>query len=261
MLKFFNNVRYKLMTQNHSPNSKDSMRYNSKSKVWVGRYFKYAIGEILLVVIGILIALQVNNWNSQKTEHRISKEYHQRIISDIDQMTESLESEVNRANKINQNLSNAVQILLKKEFNDSTYRILDYAFKRYFQLSALSFQITSYEEMKSTGRLNLIYNINLRQKLNAYSSYAYVVSSIVDQFSKNLNGQNDLFNQYIRILPGVGANVLIDYSAETISKDITAINTLSRFAYDWDSYKYFLELMITELGSLKSVLVQELNMF
>ncbi|MBT8324660.1 MAG: hypothetical protein KJO96_05115 [Winogradskyella sp.] len=28
-----------------------------------GKYFKYAIGEIILVVIGILIALQINNWN------------------------------------------------------------------------------------------------------------------------------------------------------------------------------------------------------
>ena len=32
----------------------------------VGRYFKYAIGEIILVVIGILIALQINNWNEQR---------------------------------------------------------------------------------------------------------------------------------------------------------------------------------------------------
>ena len=31
-----------------------------------GKYFKYAIGEIILVVIGILIALQINNWNENK---------------------------------------------------------------------------------------------------------------------------------------------------------------------------------------------------
>ena len=46
-----------------------------------GKYFKYAIGEIVLVVIGILIALQINNWNEdrkvKKTRntdlHRIKK--------------------------------------------------------------------------------------------------------------------------------------------------------------------------------------------
>lgn len=38
-----------------------------------GQYVKYAIGEILLVVIGILIALQINNWNEERKEYRKSK--------------------------------------------------------------------------------------------------------------------------------------------------------------------------------------------
>jgi len=33
-----------------------------------GKYLKYAIGEIILVVIGILIALSINNWNGLKKE-------------------------------------------------------------------------------------------------------------------------------------------------------------------------------------------------
>jgi len=33
-----------------------------------GKYLKYAIGEIILVVIGILIALQINNWNEQRKD-------------------------------------------------------------------------------------------------------------------------------------------------------------------------------------------------
>ena len=35
-----------------------------------GKYFKYAIGEIVLVVIGILIALCINNWNEERMERR-----------------------------------------------------------------------------------------------------------------------------------------------------------------------------------------------
>ena len=49
MIKFFRNVRQSLLMKNQTI-----------------RYFKYAIGEIILVVIGILIALQVNNWNEQR---------------------------------------------------------------------------------------------------------------------------------------------------------------------------------------------------
>ncbi|MEM6516400.1 MAG: DUF6090 family protein [Bacteroidota bacterium] len=41
----------------------------------MGKYFKYAVGEILLVVIGILIALQINNWNEKKSEKDKLNEY------------------------------------------------------------------------------------------------------------------------------------------------------------------------------------------
>ncbi|MFC7357690.1 hypothetical protein ACFQO1_08330 [Jejudonia soesokkakensis] len=49
MIKFFKHIRYKLMVENKT-----------------GKYLKYAIGEIILVVIGILIALQINNWNQNR---------------------------------------------------------------------------------------------------------------------------------------------------------------------------------------------------
>ena len=49
MIKFFRKIRYDLMEKNKT-----------------GKYLKYAIGEIILVMIGILLALQVNNWNQQR---------------------------------------------------------------------------------------------------------------------------------------------------------------------------------------------------
>ena len=49
MIKFFRKIRQKLLSENN-----------------FGKYLLYALGEILLVVIGILIALQVNNWNESK---------------------------------------------------------------------------------------------------------------------------------------------------------------------------------------------------
>lgn len=51
MIKFFRKIRQKLLMENKT-----------------SKYFKYAIGEIVLVVIGILIALQINNWNISKQD-------------------------------------------------------------------------------------------------------------------------------------------------------------------------------------------------
>jgi len=62
MIKFFRKIRYNLMEKNKT-----------------GKYLKYAIGEIILVVIGILIALQINNWNELRKE----KDQEAIILSDI----------------------------------------------------------------------------------------------------------------------------------------------------------------------------------
>ena len=51
-----------------------------------GKYFKYAIGEIVLVMIGILLALQVNNWNEHRKEsntaNTIKKTLYNELVKD-----------------------------------------------------------------------------------------------------------------------------------------------------------------------------------
>ena len=53
MIKFFRKIRQNLLMDNKT-----------------SKYFKYAVGEIILVVIGILIALQINNWNSNRIDQQ-----------------------------------------------------------------------------------------------------------------------------------------------------------------------------------------------
>jgi len=73
MIKFFRNIRKNLVKAGKTT-----------------KYFKYAIGEIVLVVVGILIALQINNWNEVKKiktlETKILKELHNNLILDIDEI-------------------------------------------------------------------------------------------------------------------------------------------------------------------------------
>ena len=46
-------------------------------------YLLYAIGEIVLVVIGILLAVRINNWNTERTEEQLQLKYYQNIITDL----------------------------------------------------------------------------------------------------------------------------------------------------------------------------------
>jgi len=66
MIKFFRKIRYNLMETGKT-----------------AKYFKYAIGEIILVVIGILIALQINTWNENRKHAIAEQEFFKSITNDL----------------------------------------------------------------------------------------------------------------------------------------------------------------------------------
>ena len=66
MIKFFRRIRFDLMEKNKT-----------------SKYFKYAIGEIVLVVVGILLALQINNWNETKKLEKLKVVYIDKLIKDL----------------------------------------------------------------------------------------------------------------------------------------------------------------------------------
>ncbi|HAS59729.1 MAG TPA: hypothetical protein DCS64_14825, partial [Algoriphagus sp.] len=70
----------------------------------IRRYLLYALGEILLVMIGILLALQVNNWNEQRKAKIKSITYHERILEDLDIFI----SETNQAMKRSTSIRNLI---------------------------------------------------------------------------------------------------------------------------------------------------------
>lgn len=67
MIKFFRKIRQNLLSEGKT-----------------GKYFKYAIGEIVLVVIGILIALQINNWNENRKQQAEITDIYKQIVLDLD---------------------------------------------------------------------------------------------------------------------------------------------------------------------------------
>lgn len=67
--------------------------------VRVKRYLAYAIGEIILVVLGILIALQVNNWNEERKDQNRKQRYLQSLVVDLENDLYQLDSLVKSAIK------------------------------------------------------------------------------------------------------------------------------------------------------------------
>jgi len=73
MLKFFRKIRQQLVSENLPDQQTGNF----------SKYLLYAIGEIILVVIGILIALQINNWNTQHTEKQSIQKYYSQLQTEF----------------------------------------------------------------------------------------------------------------------------------------------------------------------------------
>ena len=87
MFRFFRQIRQRLFpiaigTENPSGRGGKAGRFKKPSSP-AGRYLLYAIGEIVLVVIGILIALQINTWNEDRKRQKLKASYTASLISDL----------------------------------------------------------------------------------------------------------------------------------------------------------------------------------
>ncbi len=74
MTRIFRNIRQKLAAENLPDRPASTSRRRGEQAGKIMAYLRYAIGEIVLVVIGILIALQVNNWNEKRKDTNFEHE-------------------------------------------------------------------------------------------------------------------------------------------------------------------------------------------
>jgi len=149
MLKFFRKIRQGLL---------------EKGKFQ--QYVLYAFGEILLVVIGILIALQINNWNQDKKDRESERYFLSQLVLEIDEDILALEQENNRLQNQLPAIENLLVVLnkeplTKEDFNRS---VINYINTCWYAMAFKSNSAT-FEEMKSSGKLGLIKDKKLRNRV------------------------------------------------------------------------------------------------
>ena len=116
MIKFFRQIRKSLLMENKT--SKPARTNQS------GRYFKYAIGEIVLVVIGILIALSINNWNSQRIQDANALNLAVRLLAETERNIVTLEEDKARTTNA-ANSSLMILHLMTTDYTNLNERMFD----------------------------------------------------------------------------------------------------------------------------------------
>lgn len=185
MIKFFRKIRQKLLVES---------RFR--------KYVLYAIGEILLIVTGILFALYLNNLNSKKnnqnTEVKTLKEIKSNLVSSKFAFERTIEAE--------KNYLNANELILFYLDNNLAYdTILDRSFVHYFWTISTNPVKGGYEFLKSKG-VDLISNDSLRKNISfMFESEFAIIKNENEIWANNLQ-QNlsypyhiELFRSYHRI--------------------------------------------------------------
>lgn len=128
---------------------------------------RYAIGEIILVVIGILIALQINNWNENRKNHKLELEYLIGIKSNLNDDITELEMhfegdtlKFDAYTALVRNLNSKNPLLKKEEIISNLYRTS--------RLAWFEGQNIVFENLKSSGRINLIQSDTLSNSIQKY---------------------------------------------------------------------------------------------
>ena len=130
----------------------------------------YAVGEILLVVIGILVALQVNNWN----EDRKARKFEQKMLRELNVSIQNNIQFLNRAIDENKKARQSSQLILNYLETSLPYHdSLDYHFSRALFWFHPSLTNDAYESLKSYG-LHLISNDSIRKKLGDIYEWTFL---------------------------------------------------------------------------------------
>ena len=228
MIKFFRKIRQNLLMENKT-----------------GKYFKYAIGEIVLVVIGILIALQINHWNDKNNfdskEKALLNEMKSNLYSDLD----GLKWDINK----NKKLLKANQIVLKSLKGGIHHDSLNQYYSWLKGNTVFIKNTSAFKNLESLG-INIIKNDSLRIKITELYSEQYEYIRYIEQV------RDEKF-QYEQIVPQITKNLVLNSESlyEPINftelsqnyefKSVIALNSDLRF-YIIKVYQN-IEKMITEL--------------
>jgi len=136
-----------------------------------GKYLKYAIGEIILVVLGILIALSINNWNEIRKEQLVEIEILEGIRADILKDTIDINFNIRSyENAVEQN-KNLVDYLIKKGELNSAF--IDLLWENSNSDLILTLHNSYFSEAKQKG-LSIISNNPLREEINRLYEFDYI---------------------------------------------------------------------------------------
>jgi len=201
----------------------------------VGKYLKYAIGEIVLVVIGILIAVSINNWNEAQKNRKTEKLLLQNVLSDL---------------LVNEKILNSSELKIDRQINETKLFLElmrdDPIDSTLYKVKKLLFESTEVEDLQLNlsgikvvinNKIELIINDSIKSKLVQYPVF-------FEGYKEQENLMKDLKNNRIR--PRIKNYIFIENIAtgsEKFPSNVKGLLSDRTLANDftdrkWESYEW-----------------------
>ena len=172
MIKFFRHIRKRLIGENR-----------------FSKYLLYAIGEIILVVIGILIALQINNWNEMRKNNEMEANYISRLLDDLTEEENYLQSYINYNTQVSNCAKKAIQYF--ESYNNTSHNPEEGLIDLYqaSQINDARAPNSTYLELIASGQINLLRSDSLKQSIISYYELKWnesVIINLPNRYRENL---------------------------------------------------------------------------
>ncbi len=130
----------------------------------LGKYIRYAMGEIALVVIGILIALSINNWNNSRITSNKSISLAERLLAEVIKNKKELRSHIDKVKKL-QYETRSLLSLFGPNYKEMDGQLVDSLLFGFINTPLFEFNESTLREGLNTGQISTLASDSLRALL------------------------------------------------------------------------------------------------
>lgn len=171
MIKFFRNIRRAMVKENR-----------------VSKYFLYALGEIILVVIGILIALQINNWNEYRKAKAVERSFFQNVLLDLQKDREKLDYYHKFHTKRIEYLDTLLTYVRNPDRTMGIQKFGQYVEPIFYSAQAAQYN-TTFESAKAMGTLGNLENKEILKDLSQYYADFVLIENMFTSINRFVENQ------------------------------------------------------------------------
>jgi hypothetical protein len=223
------------------------------------KYLLYALGEIVLVVIGILIALQINSANSERQDRRMEVAYLNNYLQDLELNQQELQRIINKTARV-ENYTRQLVAMMIDSIPVGNSATIDSLLGGSNGFTVFMSTEGTIKDIQGSGRLNLISNDRIRRSIATWQGDLKLIREW-ETLSKNTNTS---FNEYLgqrldNIRYFKGEDVLSETEIEELFGDIYFHNLI----YDIGRLSNILNNIYREhledIGQLMSLVAAEIE--